>query len=275
MSDSERFPPARGDESELFREFNPRLVSYISDIVWFTTPHTVEDACGHAWAQFMRYQPDRASWQAWLIQTAQREAWALERVLLREWLKARVLATSHPSKDHAERDEYELRTDVDEALSLLAELPRRPREVALLRAFGLSHAEIVELTGASERRVQKLITEANHLIGEHLADRSYADTPSSRRAERLQWLEREPPAWLVAVIGPPIRPTVKRGGMEARRDWRRAALAIDDYRSAVGADRFFTDRLEPPAERSLRYLYAAALYAIRDMDRHRGTELER
>jgi DNA-directed RNA polymerase specialized sigma24 family protein len=275
MADPELFPPPRGDESELFREFNPRLVAYISDIVWFTTPHTVEDACAHAWAQFMRYQPDRGSWQAWLILTAQREAWSLERALVREWLKARVLATSHASKDHAERDEYELRADVGDALSLLAELPPRLREVALLRAFGLSHAEIVEATGASERRVQKLITEANNLIGEQLADRNHAETPLSPRARRLRELEQDPPGWLVAEIGSPIRPTVKRGGMEARRDWRRAALAVDDYRSAIGAERFSNARLDPPPERSLRRVYAAALFAVRDMDRHRGNELER
>ena len=140
---------------------------------------------------------------------------------------------------------------------------------------GISHPEIVEATGFTPRRLQKLITQANYLMDEHVADRRHAEKPSSPRAERLYRLERETPAWLVAEIGPPVRPTVRRGGTEARRDWRRAALALDDYRSAIGPKRFGTERLAPPADRSLRHVYAAALFAVRDMARHRVASLER
>ena len=43
------------------------------------TRETVEDACGHAWVEFFKYQPDRerGRWRGWLFRVAQREAWRL------------------------------------------------------------------------------------------------------------------------------------------------------------------------------------------------------
>jgi hypothetical protein len=156
----------------------------------------------------------------------------------------------HPSIDLAQPDEYELRTDLRDAMAIVAALPMRLREVALRRAFGLSHAEIVDVTGNSPRRVQKLITQANYLMDEHLADRKHAERPSSPRAERLYRLEREAPQWLVGEIGPPVRPTVRKGGTGTRRDWRRAAPALDDYRSALGPGRFACGRQSAASRRS-------------------------
>ena len=106
MSDPDHVPPPRGDEAELFRRFNGRLMAHITDVVRFTTRHTVEDACAHAWAQFLRLQPDRDSCEGWLVRTAEREAWALERAVIREWLKAQILGMRHPANDLAQLDEY-------------------------------------------------------------------------------------------------------------------------------------------------------------------------
>ena len=69
----------RGDEAELFEEFNRQLIRTIGRRV-NTSQAIVEDACGYAWMQFMRYQPARDDgWKSWLLITAQREAWTLHR----------------------------------------------------------------------------------------------------------------------------------------------------------------------------------------------------
>ena len=39
---------------------------------------TTDDACGFAWLQFLREQPDRdQNWRGWLYRVAQRDAWRL------------------------------------------------------------------------------------------------------------------------------------------------------------------------------------------------------
>jgi len=67
MANSDQAPPAHGDEAELFRRFNPRLMRYVSGVVKITASDTLEEACAHAWAQFMQHQPDRGdTGRAWL-----------------------------------------------------------------------------------------------------------------------------------------------------------------------------------------------------------------
>jgi hypothetical protein len=53
----------------------------------------------------------------------------------------------------------------------------------------------------------------------------------STRAARLQQLEDDPPPFLLRAIGRPPRPDPKRGGEHERLQWRRLALAVDDYRT--------------------------------------------
>ena len=65
--DDRPFPPAQGDEAELFRTFNRDLQRRVSSRVRVSSPQVVEDACSFAWAQFMQHQPDRGhSWRSWL-----------------------------------------------------------------------------------------------------------------------------------------------------------------------------------------------------------------
>src|SRR4051794_15802406 len=73
-------PPIRfrGDEADLYLEFNPQLVKTLSRCVFGARREDIEDAASFAWVQFFRYQPDRdQQWQGWLLGTAQREAWRL------------------------------------------------------------------------------------------------------------------------------------------------------------------------------------------------------
>ena len=72
-------PPIRfrGDEPELYLEFNHQLVKMLSAAVR-AAPEDVEDAASFAWVQFFRHQPDRdGQWKGWLFRTAQRESWRL------------------------------------------------------------------------------------------------------------------------------------------------------------------------------------------------------
>src|SRR4051812_20465543 len=79
MADQDRYPPAHGDEAELFRAFNDELMQTVGSAVRWTTPHVIEDSCAFAWSKFLQCQPDRdRNWRGWLVRTAQREAWALE-----------------------------------------------------------------------------------------------------------------------------------------------------------------------------------------------------
>jgi len=80
MVDQDRRPEPRGDEGELFREFNDQLMRAISRNVRVSSPQVVEDACALAWSRFLVCQPDRdRHWQGWLFRVAQHECWRIER----------------------------------------------------------------------------------------------------------------------------------------------------------------------------------------------------
>ena len=78
MADSGQHAPARGDEAELFREYNDELVRLGGCNVRCHTRDVIEDACSFARAEFLRHQPSRErNWRGWLYRTAQRQAWLL------------------------------------------------------------------------------------------------------------------------------------------------------------------------------------------------------
>src|SRR4051812_16716432 len=80
MADQRTPVAPRGDEADLFRSHNPRLMHDVAHSVHVAAPAVVEDACSFAWAQFLQHQPERdRNWQGWLFRTAQREAWRLDR----------------------------------------------------------------------------------------------------------------------------------------------------------------------------------------------------
>jgi DNA-directed RNA polymerase specialized sigma24 family protein len=277
MADRHPRPPARGDEAELFRAFNDELLQSVAQSSWTTTHDVIEDACAFAWAQFIEHQPDRnRNWRGWLFRTAQRETWRL----------AREMGDSIPIRDVEyelgawapvdPHDRYALRDGVEDAFSVLARLPPRLQRIAMLRALGLRHTEIGEITGDSPRRVGQLISRANVLIQDVLDERSHQAEPGSPRAERLWELEHEQPSWLTAQIG-----RVPRSGRRwkfqtlQRRAWRRAALALDDYRTAIGPRRFNEAAEVPPADPGLRRQYELARGAVEALAHARGGAIGR
>ena len=198
---------------------------------------TIEDAVAFAWERFMVCQPERdRNWQGWLFRTAQRQAWLLERqrrdhVAIRDehrdWMASRAPEAT-----------AEFREDVEAALEVLKQLPPRLQRVAMLRALGFKQREIGEVTGDSLTRVHVLVRRANDKLSDLHEERLRQEAPASPRAGRLRELEQQQPEWLIDRIGP--LPGRTRGNIAGesvkRRAWRRAALALDDYRAALDSD---------------------------------------
>jgi hypothetical protein len=182
--------------------------------------------------EFLRHQPDRdGRWKAWLVTTAQREAWKLdgkERSHIGFEVEGnRDELTREPADP---RDVVAIRSEPRFALDVFATVPERRREAKALLVTGFKYTEIQAQLGLTYTRVNHLISEANKAIQteRHRAARLDAEGPP--KARRLRELESKPPAWLKAAIGPP--PGKHRA--EVTLSWRRAAIAIDDYRREHG-----------------------------------------
>jgi hypothetical protein len=272
MADPHPRPPARGDEAELFEAYNHELISAVGSAVRRTTPQVIEDACAFAWAQFMERQPDRErNWRGWMFRTAEREAWRL----------TREIGLPVPLRDVEyepgawvpidPRDHFAIRDGVDDAFSVLGHLSPRLQQIALLRALGLRHAEISGITGDTPTRVAQLIAQANMRIYEHLEERSMDTRELSPRAKRLWELERDQPRWLTSRIGRAPQSTRRSTSQgETRRAWRRAALALDDYRTAIGRLRFDEAAEVPPADPDHARLHDFARRAVDNLTHVRG-----
>jgi hypothetical protein len=88
-------------------------------------------------------------------------------------------------------------------------------------------------------------------------------------------LERDEPRWLTDRIGRAPRASRRSiSQSEARRAWRRAALALDNYRTAIGARRF-GDAAEVPADPELRPHHETARRAVADLADARGRSIGR
>ncbi len=266
MADADLLPRTRGDEGELYREFNPTLMRLLASRLYGPSSETVEDACSFAWAQFLQHQPDRdRGWRSWLIQTAQRQAWLIEHEARSQTPDALIENQADDGRivPLSLEEQQEIRDDVAEALSIISDLPVRLQRIALLRALGVRHTEIGQLTGDSPTRVAALVEKANARIYEILAERGHVGASESPRALRLKELEANPPKWLVDKIGPPVGRSRKFGGRAVRqRAWRRAAIALDDYRIAADDDGLAAIPEQPPDHPALRRLHVVAARAV-------------
>jgi len=209
--------PLRGDEAELFREFNGQFVRTVQ---WRTNAprEVVDDACGFAWQQFMRHQPDRdRNWRAWLLTTAEREAWRLRQIEAGHVL----LPVGEEGGESAvwdlpdRRDQVAIRMRLREALGALAEVPERRRGIKALQVNGFSYEEIAAMRGLSYTRVNRMLAEANAVLRVEQGREAGARDHASPRAARLGELEGRPPGWLRSAIGRRPAPAGIRG-----RCWR-------------------------------------------------------
>jgi len=148
---------AVGDEAELYRELQPRLLGLLRSTLTARV-QTLEDACSFAWVQLIRTQPDRSSVFGWLYVTARREALRLIAVerrtpTLEPAGDRHLLAFAAPAADGA-------RERAAEALEALGALPERQRRLLCLKAAGYSYAEIAALEGVSARVVDRHLRRA-------------------------------------------------------------------------------------------------------------------
>jgi DNA-directed RNA polymerase specialized sigma24 family protein len=283
MADSDGFPPARGDEADLFRGFNDDLMRAVQRDVRDSTPQTIEDACAFAWMKFMKHQPSRErNWQGWLYRVAQREAWRLERERLddnqHKLGPLYEVELADPAVSPVET--VETRNDVKDALEIVTKLPPRLQRITLLRALGHTYEQIGELTGDSTARAYKLSRQAHDRVRELVEERKRVQGHPSPRAERLWELEQNPPEWLTARIGSQVKLSQKVSGRPVQqRAWRRAALALDDHRQVAGAEAFETMTSEPPTNPTLQRTHVAAVKAMGEFhglrERERGQERSR
>jgi hypothetical protein len=210
---------------------------------------------------------ERETCEGWLIVVAKREAWRLERQRFdperhdpRPFGELSIASDAAPTVAEAER-----RDDINAAVGVLKELRPRLRRVATLRAFGYSRQDIAEVTGDSPTRVGHLVAQASEQVDELLAAERRQRQPASPRADRLWELEHDTPDWLVEALGPQARADRKLGGaQELRRSWRRAAIALDDYRSSVGPDGFERLNEADPDSSPVDTLRAKARHALEE-----------
>ncbi len=148
--------PLRGDEDQLFRRYNDRLLRAVGRFV-HAPDAVIEDACAFAWVQLVRHQPERCTAFAWLKQVAIREAWRLSR---RETRDAH-LEDLHPEAvdAHTARDPDRV-LEAREALAVLAELPERQARYLSLLVAGYRYDEIVAIAGTTYTNVNKHLVRA-------------------------------------------------------------------------------------------------------------------
>ena len=115
----------------------------------------------------------------------------------------------------------------------LKQLPKPMREVVLVASQVRRHRDVGEILDIPETRVGYLLASAGAALGEAAERRTERERPvASPRAARLRELEDAPPEWLVEAVGRP--PARGKNASASILAWRRAALAIDDYRHDHG-----------------------------------------
>lgn len=156
--------PLQGDEDSLFAALADELVRIVRRIV-HTDHATIDDACQFAWLQLLRCQPHRETIRPWLVTVARNEAIRLDQVRRR----CGSLSIGDPEPGtHREpastTDAYTLAIDLDEALTVLASLPERKRDIYALKVLGFSYEEICRITGDSYSTVNRQLVRAAALI---------------------------------------------------------------------------------------------------------------
>ena len=232
-----QIPPQQGDEQALYARYAERL-RRLTQLTVRTSPENVDDACAFAWSRLLINQPRRETVFPWLREVARNEAIRLDGI------SRRLLALD---EDRTWSDVPQLvpnRGDVDQIHGMielgerLDALPKRQREMLLLHASGWTYDEIGTRLGVSKSRVNQLMKRASVRMREMDILEQDAVSP---RAQRLRQIENAPPGYIAASIGRPPRLSPKHGRQDLLREWRRVALAIEDYREANGV----TDRILP------------------------------
>jgi RNA polymerase sigma factor (sigma-70 family) len=184
-----------GDEAQLYEALAVRLEHIVRAEV-HAPREVIEDACHHAWTKLINHSEkvEREKALTWLVRTAVRQAWRLNRREHRE------LSLEASSENQVERLIVSPRAgplehlEARERLAELEQLPERQRRLVWLRAVGLSYVEMAAFTGDTERTVERQILRATDRFRQRNAERerterehslaAHAPEPPSRRATR-------------------------------------------------------------------------------------------
>ena len=149
----------------LYLTHQPKLRRQLAAVV-NTTPENLEDACMFAWMQLFTHRldkPDAAG--GWLLTVARREAIKLDRRARRNHplptLEDGSALEAVDPRDHIAA--VELRADAA-AIIAAAGLSARGQRLVALQAAGLSYREIAELTGDSQRTVERQLLRAHRKL---------------------------------------------------------------------------------------------------------------
>jgi len=184
-----------GDEAELYRTLSARVLQDVRQRVR-TSPENIEDACHFAWVAFLRRsdQVARSAALAWLTTTAVHEAYKLINRAQRAGSLDRALETGlEPPAPQRGPPEH---AQDHEQLELLRQLPDRQQRIIILRAAGLSHAEISQTTGDTERTVQRQLYRAHATLAQLQQPGSTPYDASSPQPSATSWGPKPPRATL-------------------------------------------------------------------------------
>lgn len=154
-----------GDEAALYQALAGRLERIVARDIRAPQP-VIEDACQHAWAQFLSHSDTigRQGVLSWLATTAQRRAIKLARREQRELSLEQQVEQNHEPLDPAAYADPAQATHWRSELDRLATLSQRQRRLVWLQAVGLTYTEIAARTGDSERTVQRQLLRARRTL---------------------------------------------------------------------------------------------------------------
>jgi hypothetical protein len=153
-------------------------------------------------------------------------------------------------------------------LQELRKLPPQMQRVILIRSQVWKQADVADVMGISRQRVGTLLVEAALKVAALNEERHDKERPvASPRAARLRELEDAPPVRLTNAIE--TRPGRSKSASGVVLAWRRAALAIDDYRRGY-CHHSSTDAIgRIPLEPAARRCHERAGRAIGDVEAER------
>ena len=150
----------RGDEAQIYASHHASLEAAVR---WAaqTSDQVVQDACAHAWLQFLRRQPDRDHVGPWLRTVAIRHGWQLAERDRRELPLERLAVPDDRIADPAHLD---TKLEARGALRAVADLPPAQRQCLALSIRGLSRTEVATSTGRTVRNVDKQLGRARRRV---------------------------------------------------------------------------------------------------------------
>jgi RNA polymerase sigma factor (sigma-70 family) len=154
-------PYLRGDEGELYRQHNHKLVAVLRRRLQLDD-HDAGEVAQRAWLLFLEKQPDRVNVFGWLYTTAKHETFARWRRLRREPPVERVDEPSEEPDLAAELDRAELGRRLPEAFA--GWLTANQRAALWLWAQGYSYREIAAELGKTYTWTNRHITEGLRVL---------------------------------------------------------------------------------------------------------------